>query len=151
MKRLLNFTKDESGAVTVDWVVLTAAIVGIALAVIALISAGVQDASTGINDQLGVASNFSFDGSAYEFNGTTWTDYTNQAIANQQSGLGSSDPYQLAANDAPAGYGYTGGDNLDGHAIYMSLDGATVMVAGVETPTAGSGYEGYSPYYLPQT
>ena len=52
MKRLINFTKNESGAVTVDWVVLTAAIVGIALAVIALISGGVEDASDGINSEL---------------------------------------------------------------------------------------------------
>ena len=52
MGHLVKFTKDESGAVTVDWVVLTAAIVGIALAVIVLISSGVEDASGGINDEL---------------------------------------------------------------------------------------------------
>lgn len=39
MKKLLNvFVKDEDGAVTVDWVVLTAAIVGIGLAVMLAIS-----------------------------------------------------------------------------------------------------------------
>ena len=32
-----NFTNDEDGAVTVDWVVLTAAIVGIALAILLVI------------------------------------------------------------------------------------------------------------------
>ena len=52
MIQFLKFINDESGAVTVDWVVLTAAIVGIALAVIALISSGIQDASNGINDEL---------------------------------------------------------------------------------------------------
>ena len=31
-KRLIRFAKDESGAVTVDWVVLTGGIVGLALA-----------------------------------------------------------------------------------------------------------------------
>ena len=36
---LINtFRNDESGAVTVDWVVLTAAIVGLGLAVMALVS-----------------------------------------------------------------------------------------------------------------
>ncbi len=149
MKCLTEFNKNESGAVTVDWVVLTAAIVGIAIAVVGLISGGVQDASNGINDELEVASNFSFGGSDYSFNGTTWSQYLDQAIANSSSGVGSSDPYQLAANDAPAGYGYTGSDDLDGYAIYMSLDSQTVMVAGVETPTAGSGYEFLSPTYLP--
>jgi len=34
------FLKDESGAVTVDWVVLTAAIVGLGLAVLTSVSGG---------------------------------------------------------------------------------------------------------------
>lgn len=33
-----NFAKSESGAVTVDWVVLTAALVGLGLAVMAVVS-----------------------------------------------------------------------------------------------------------------
>ena len=37
-----TFSKDESGAVTVDWVVLTAAIVGLGIAVIVAVSAGVN-------------------------------------------------------------------------------------------------------------
>ncbi len=37
-----TFSKDESGAVTVDWVVLTAAIVGLGIAVIAAVSGGVR-------------------------------------------------------------------------------------------------------------
>jgi Flp pilus assembly pilin Flp len=32
MKFVKNFRKDEAGAVTVDWVVLTAAVVGLAIA-----------------------------------------------------------------------------------------------------------------------
>jgi len=55
MKLFAKFANDESGAVTVDWVVLTAAIVGIAIAVIALISGGINTASNNINDQLGSA------------------------------------------------------------------------------------------------
>ncbi len=52
MKLFTKFANDESGAVTVDWVVLTAAIVGIAIAVITLISGGIEDAANGINDEL---------------------------------------------------------------------------------------------------
>ena len=52
MEKVNSFLKSESGAVTVDWVVLTAAIVGIAIAVIGLISSGVNSASSGINDEL---------------------------------------------------------------------------------------------------
>ena len=38
-----TFAADESGAVTVDWVVLTAAIVGLGIAVIASVRTGTQD------------------------------------------------------------------------------------------------------------
>ena len=47
-----TFLNSESGAVTVDWVVLTAAIVGLCLAVMAVVSAGVQDLSGDIQTQL---------------------------------------------------------------------------------------------------
>lgn len=47
-----KFSKDESGAVTVDWVVLTAALVGIGLAVISTIQAGIDNASTDIQREL---------------------------------------------------------------------------------------------------
>ena len=40
-----NFAKSESGAVTVDWVVLTAAIVGLGLAVMAVVSGGIESLS----------------------------------------------------------------------------------------------------------
>ena len=47
-----KFTNDESGAVTVDWVVLTAAIVGLGLAVGIAITPGVEDVTNQIDDQL---------------------------------------------------------------------------------------------------
>jgi len=49
---LARFAKDEAGAVTVDWVVLTAAIVGLGIAVIATISDGALDYSTGLGNHL---------------------------------------------------------------------------------------------------
>jgi len=53
MSRVLtNFFKDESGAVTVDWVVLTAAIVGLGVIVITTIAEGALDHSSGLNDHL---------------------------------------------------------------------------------------------------
>lgn len=60
MQLFNRFSEDESGAVTVDWVVLTAAIVGIAIAVITLISGGIQDAANGINSELENASPVGF-------------------------------------------------------------------------------------------
>lgn len=42
----ISFFDDESGAITVDWVVLTASIVGIAIAVLLIISGGIRSASS---------------------------------------------------------------------------------------------------------
>ena len=57
MKNLIKtFAKSESGAVTVDWVVLTAALVGLGLAVMAVVSGGIEDLTGEIQDEL-VAAN----------------------------------------------------------------------------------------------
>lgn len=40
-----NFIQSESGAITVDWVVLTAGLVGLGLATMAVVSGGVEDLS----------------------------------------------------------------------------------------------------------
>ena len=47
-----NFVASEAGAVTVDWVVLTAALVGLGLAVMAVVSDGVGVLSNEIADEL---------------------------------------------------------------------------------------------------
>ena len=53
MFKLSNkFAKDESGAVTVDWVVLTAALVGIAVALVGVIDGGIDQAATDIQDEI---------------------------------------------------------------------------------------------------
>lgn len=51
-----NFRNDEAGAVTVDWVVLTAAIVGLGLAVIASVRTGAGSLATSIQQSLSGAS-----------------------------------------------------------------------------------------------
>ena len=47
-----TFLKGESGAVTVDWVVMTAAIVGLGLAVMSVVSQGVSDLAGDIQTAL---------------------------------------------------------------------------------------------------
>ena len=42
MNFLKNFKNDESGAVTVDWVVLTAAIVGLGMVVMKIVGGGIE-------------------------------------------------------------------------------------------------------------
>jgi Flp pilus assembly pilin Flp len=49
---LKSFRSDEAGAVTVDWVVLTAAIVGLGLIVISTISPAINQASSTIASDL---------------------------------------------------------------------------------------------------
>lgn len=46
------FFECEDGAVTVDWVVLTAAIVGLGIAVTSSIAGGATDVSTGVGASL---------------------------------------------------------------------------------------------------
>ncbi|EYD71147.1 hypothetical protein [Limimaricola hongkongensis] len=53
---MLNFFKkfanDEAGAVTVDWVVLTAAIVGLGVAILAQVTGEAKTLAEGINTNL---------------------------------------------------------------------------------------------------
>ena len=48
-----TFRNDEDGAVTVDWVVLTAAIVGLGIAVLSSVSSGTQSVTENISGYLG--------------------------------------------------------------------------------------------------
>lgn len=51
-KTFKSFLAAEDGAVTVDWVVLTAALVGLGLAVISVVSGGVENLSNDIGQAL---------------------------------------------------------------------------------------------------
>ena len=50
-----TFARDEDGAVTVDWVVLTAAIVGLGIAVLTAVSNGAETMAGNIETELGTA------------------------------------------------------------------------------------------------
>jgi len=50
-----NFAADESGAVTVDWVVLTAAVVALGLAVLSVVRPGAKTGSDNIAAELSKA------------------------------------------------------------------------------------------------
>lgn len=47
-----RFAKSDEGAVTVDWVVLTAAIVGLGIAVISTVATGALDNADGLGAHL---------------------------------------------------------------------------------------------------
>ena len=53
IKFIKNFRKDENGAVTVDWVVLTAAVAGLAVAAYSSIETGSSTLTSNTNTFLG--------------------------------------------------------------------------------------------------
>jgi Flp pilus assembly pilin Flp len=55
MTKFSAFLNDDSGAVTVDWVVLTAAIVGLGLIVFTFVRPSVSNLAEGIGNKLGDA------------------------------------------------------------------------------------------------
>ncbi|MBM1221558.1 hypothetical protein JQU17_11695 [Ponticoccus sp. SC2-23] len=56
MQDYLNtFIRDEDGAVTVDWVVLTAAVVGLGIAVLTSVSNGAEQMAENIETELNTA------------------------------------------------------------------------------------------------
>jgi len=52
MNFIKNFRKDEDGAVTVDWVVLTAAVVGLAVAAYSSIETGADNLTSNTSTYL---------------------------------------------------------------------------------------------------
>lgn len=50
---LITFCKRQSGAVTVDWVVLTAAVVGMAMLVLIPVAFSTNSATQGVSDYIG--------------------------------------------------------------------------------------------------
>ena len=53
IKFIKNFRKDEAGAVTVDWVVLTAAVVGLGVAAYGSIETGATGLTTNVSSYMG--------------------------------------------------------------------------------------------------
>jgi Flp pilus assembly pilin Flp len=58
-KLVKTFKNDESGAVTVDWVVLTAAIVGLGIAVLTAVAGSIGNVTDAIEGDLATADTFS--------------------------------------------------------------------------------------------
>ena len=100
MNILKKFSKDEAGAVTVDWVVLTAAIVGLGLVVMQTVSGGLTDAADSIvadldERQFDIIRWFSWNAQhLYRHGGALFFEY----IVRRRFGLG--EPDQVAVDAA---------------------------------------------------
>ena len=155
MQHMLSFITDDSGAVTVDWVVLTAATVGLGLATMAVVSAGVEDLSGDVSGQMeSQVISASFGGGAGGDNSWSWTGRTAQdyhaigaAAAPGNNGATYYWAQQEAIADMPEGYNFDSPlhDPATGNVVYTSNDGTT-YASGGETWAVGD-YPGTPVYW----
>lgn len=138
MKVKIYFKDDESGAVTVDWVVLTSAIVGIGMAVILLLSGGINTASNNISNGIGTKWNFNFTVRSAQ----DYFDFGIEAYPFDQRQAWLTAREEVHA-DAPDGYEYDPNltttrfvNNSSGIPIYVSEDGLSYSIAGEEIAVA---------------
>jgi len=153
-KRMIqNFLKDQSGAVTVDWVVLTAAVVGLGIATLGAVSSGVanssDDVATQLTDQAISTSFGAVDALTTAFNGMTTNDYVTygQSLAPGNNGAVYGHATTLAQQDAPDGYNFDDPlhDPDSNNLIYTSDDGLNYSIGGVVTPVES--YSGTAAYF----
>lgn len=147
-----QFLVEESGAVTVDWVVLTAGIVGLGLATMAVVSSGVEDLSGDVGTQMTnqvISTSFASLATTTDWNGMTATDYHADAtlLSPGNNGAIYGNATAAAALDAPGGYNY---DNPlyevgTGHVVYTSDDGDYYSIGGEVIAVAD--YDGDAQYF----
>jgi Flp pilus assembly pilin Flp len=121
-----KFSQDDYGAVTVDWVVMAAAVIAVALGAISQISGGVLDVSEGLVDTMASAGD---DGSSYA--ASHFYDVGINAFPDDQT-KGWRAAREAVADAAPTGYDYDPAfnetryvDTATGFPIYESSDGTT--------------------------
>ncbi|WP_371154930.1 hypothetical protein [Jannaschia sp. 2305UL9-9] len=123
---LTSFASDESAAVTVDWVVLTASLVGIGLAVSGVVSTGIEAQSDDIDTVLrGSLIHTSFS-SRY---GSVVTDFANDVSGWALSaGIGSA---QMFHSSDP------GSDGAPGYMRFVDTGNGGAAYLGMSTPYTG--------------
>jgi hypothetical protein len=126
-----TFLTDDGGAVTVDWVVLTAGLVGLGLAGMAVVSAGVEDLSGDMRGQMEgqtISTRFSSGvGSTWDWSGNNAQVYYNYgaSLAPGNNGATYHWAHQAAIEDAPEGFNFTNPlvDPATGNVVYTSENG----------------------------
>lgn len=142
----IDFWTNESGAVTVDWTVMTGGVVGLGLATMGVVSSGVENLSGDINTQLssggwnmfsnGRTSLGSFDfsgGDALGWFGGTVMDMGGELGDLLVLGPGDATGYLVEVPDGAANavmeFDLVAGDSLDNSATW-GTDTATIMLNG---------------------
>jgi Flp pilus assembly pilin Flp len=157
MKKLFNrFVRDERGAVTVDWVVMTAAIVGLGVAVTVAVSPGMSQLAGKISDSVGsiqvnLGGAEAGNGEEQEITGIgadpdrTGFDYFHGEEMAELGAFGGDEwvaaGTALIAADAPYGYNFdtprlSANSDLP---VFASNDGQSVSIGGVVYPAGDFG------------
>ena len=139
-----KYNENESGAITVDWVVLTAAVTGIGIAAAAAVGTGVENLSGDVDGQLSTqAISISFGDDSGAWNGQSAADYLayGSALAPGNNGATYAHAQQAAADDAPAGFNFDNPlmDPDSGNVVYTSDDGLNYSIGGEVQSVDGFG------------
>lgn len=137
--RVLQFCSDESGAVTTDWVVLTAGMVGLAIATATLVYEGTDNTSLQLSGSLDSVNMVSFQDGEAPF-AQYFYDIGVAAFPNSRDDAWRRAREAVHAN-APAGFEYDPGftttryvDMVTGYPIYVSNDGLSYSIGGQVIP-----------------
>lgn len=125
MKTPREFLFCESGSTAVEWVVLSAGVLGVAIAGITLISDGMEENSYSIVSEIQDV--------APSYNGRSAESYITAAIANYPDDRRRAllEVVRNIRNAAPNGYRFTGRiDVATGQPVFVSGDGSRYMVGG---------------------
>lgn len=146
MYKLLNtFINDESGAVTVDWTVMTAAIAGLGIATYGVVSGGISDLSSDVEQYLRrdmISTSFGAElMAAMDFTGGDKGGWTGGTVMSPIAALGEIlvlGPGETAMltldvpeNSASAtlSFDLIGGDSLDNEIVTVTSNDTTVTLA----------------------
>ncbi len=149
MTSFSDFLRNQSGAVAVDWVVLTGSVVGLGLATMAVVSGGVENLATDTAQSLADQSGsgvFNWGGSlqtiaSFDFSGGSAEGWFGGQVMDMGGEIGEllvlgrneSTGFQVEIPDgtqeAVMSFNLVSGDSLDGEQATMSINGTTVAIA----------------------
>lgn len=142
--QVCDFFASENGAVTVDWTVLTASVVGLGLATIGVVSDGVENLSRDVDGSLrgsSIISSFSNTLMAMDFTGGALGGWINGEVRDFGGEMGEAlfIPQSATASltfDVPDGsseatmsFSLFAGDTLDGEDAIIFVNGVPVVIA----------------------
>jgi len=146
-KNLEQFCNDDSGAVAVDWVVLSGGVVGLGLATMSVVSGGIEDLSNDIAAALtgmdvgGLYNNAAQAMTTFDFTGGAAAGWAGGQVMDMGGQIG--ELLVVAANQTasfvvrvPPGatqalmnFDLVAGDSLDGESATISLNGTEIAIA----------------------